>query len=41
MLSLDSVEYFDYDDLRERELDRLADEMQQHIDIDLLLSKCF
>lgn len=38
---LDNIEHFDYDDLRERELDRLADEMQQHIDIDLLLSKCF
>lgn len=28
---------FDYETLREKELDRLADEMQQHIDIDLLL----
>ena len=31
---------FDYEALREQELDRLADEMQQHIDIDLLLEKC-
>lgn len=28
---------FDYEVLREQELDRLAEEMQQHIDIDLLL----
>lgn len=28
---------FDYETLREQELDRLADEMQQHIDIDNLL----
>lgn len=28
---------FDYETLREQELDRLADEMQQHIDINLLL----
>ena len=27
---------FDYESLREQELDRLAEEMQQHIDIDLL-----
>jgi len=36
---LNDIEDFDYDGLRERELDRLADEMQQHIDIDLLLNK--
>ncbi|MFK5949790.1 MAG: cobyric acid synthase, partial [Methylococcales bacterium] len=29
---------FDYQTLREQELDRLADEMSQHIDIDLLLN---
>ena len=33
------VEDFDYDGLREQELDRLADEMQQHIDIELLLKQ--
>ena len=37
---LDEIEDFDYDSLRERELDRLADEMQKHIDIDLLLKQC-
>jgi len=31
---------FDYEKLREQELDRLADEMQQNIDIDLLLTRC-
>jgi len=36
---LDDVEDFDYDGLREQELDRLADEMQQHIDIELLLNQ--
>ena len=35
---LKKIEDFDYDGLRENELDRLADEMQQHIDIDALLS---
>ena len=35
---LEKIEDFDYDGLRESELDRLADEMQQHIDIDALLS---
>ena len=34
---LNKVSHFDYDALREEELDRLAEEMQQHIDIELLL----
>jgi adenosylcobyric acid synthase len=32
---------FDYEALREQELDRLADEMEKHIDIDLLLEKSY
>ncbi len=36
---LQDIENFDYESLREQELDRLASEMQQHIDIDLLLDK--
>lgn len=36
---LENIEDFDYEALREQELDRLADEMQRHIDIDLLLKK--
>lgn len=31
---------FDYEAIREQELDRLADEMLQHIDIDDLLKRC-
>lgn len=38
---LDDVEDFNYDGLREQELDRLADEMEKNINIDLLLKKCF
>ncbi len=34
---LNDVENFDYDGLREQELDRLAEAMQEHIDIDALL----
>ena len=34
---LNETSNFNYEDLREQELDRLAEEMQQHIDIDLLL----
>ena len=34
---LKETSHFDYDTLREEELDRLAEEMQQHIDIELLL----
>ena len=34
---LEETSHFDYDILREEELDRLAEEMQQHIDIELLL----
>lgn len=34
---LKETSHFDYDALREEELDRLAEEMQQHIDIELLL----
>jgi len=34
---LTETEHFDYESLREQELDRLADEMQQHIDIETLL----
>lgn len=37
---LDETTSFDYEALREQELDRLADEMQQHIDIDLLIEQC-
>lgn len=37
---LENIEDFDYEAIREHELDRLAGEMQQHIDIDLLLKKC-
>lgn len=37
---LKDIEDLDYEDLREQELNRLANEMQQHIDIDLLLDKC-
>lgn len=35
---LKDIEDFDYDDLREKELDRLASEMLQHIDIDTMLT---
>ncbi len=31
---------FDYEAIREQQLDRLAEEMQQHINIDLLFNKC-
>ena len=37
---LENIEDFDYEALREHELDRLANEMLQHIDIDLLLKNC-
>ena len=37
---LNETTSFDYEALREQELDRLADEMLQHIDIDLLLEQC-
>lgn len=37
---LKDIEKFNYNNLRERELDRLAEEMLQHIDIDLLLKQC-
>ncbi len=36
-VGLKEIAPFNYEDLREEELNRLADEMQQHIDIDLLL----
>ena len=38
---LNEVSQFDYEALREEELDRLADEMQKHINIDLLLEKSY
>lgn len=38
---LENINNFDYEGLREQELDRLANEMQQHIDIDLLLDKSY
>lgn len=38
---LDDTEDFDYDGLRERELDRLADEMQKNINIDQLLKNSY
>ena len=37
---LKNIEHFNYEELREQELDRLADEMQQHIDIESLLKQC-
>lgn len=37
---LHNIKNFDYEGLREQELDRLANEMQQHIDIPLLLDSC-
>lgn len=39
-VGLEDFEGFDYDDLRERELDRLANEMQQHLDIESLFNSC-
>ena len=38
---LNETTSFDYKSLREEELDRLADEMQKHIDIDLLLEQSY
>lgn len=38
---LNATTHFDYEALREEELDRLADEMLKHIDIDLLLAKSY
>ena len=38
---LNETTSFDYEALREQELDRLADEMQQHIDIDLILQQSY
>ena len=38
---LNETTSFDYKALREQELDRLADEMQKHIDIDLLLEQSY
>ena len=38
---LNETSAFDYEALREQELDRLADEMKKHIDIDLLLEKSY
>lgn len=38
---LNETSDFDYEALREQELNRLADEIQKHIDIDLLLSECY
>lgn len=35
---LKNIEHFDYENFREEELDRLAEEMQKNIDIDQLLS---
>ena len=40
-IGLNDTSHFDYQTLREEELDRLANEMQQHIDIDQLLDKCY
>lgn len=37
---LENIKDFDYEALREQELDRLANEMLQHIDIDTLLNTC-
>lgn len=37
---LENAEHFNYEALRENELDRLADEMQKHLDIDALLHRC-
>jgi adenosylcobyric acid synthase len=37
---LKDIQNFDYEALREQEINRLADEMQQHIDIDALLKSC-
>ena len=37
---LNETSDFDYEALREQELDRLADEIQKYIDIELLLSEC-
>jgi adenosylcobyric acid synthase len=37
---LKNIEHFDYEKLREQELDRLADELEKHIDIELLLNSC-
>ena len=37
-LGLKETSHFDYEAVREQELDRLADEMQKHINIDLLLN---
>jgi adenosylcobyric acid synthase len=37
---LEDFEDFDYEALREQELDRLADEMQHNLDINLLLNTC-
>lgn len=37
---LEHVERFDYEQLREQELDRLADELENNIDIENLLNRC-
>lgn len=37
---LEDIKDFDYEALREQELNRLADEMQYNLDIDLLLNSC-
>lgn len=37
---LKNIEHFDYEKLREQELDRLADEMEKNIDIKSLLNAC-
>jgi adenosylcobyric acid synthase len=37
---LNNVKQFSYEDLREQELNRLADELEKNIDIDLLLKTC-
>lgn len=37
---LKNVEHFDYEKLREQELDRLADELEKNINIDDLLKSC-
>ena len=35
-----NIETFDYEKLREQELDRLADELDKNINIDDLLKSC-